>query len=193
MKNVVFIASHMGSGSHILSKLLNLNPRIMSIKTNKVYQHPFALDNLTATPHKLRNAAAIYLDELLFNHSLCCDYIFEICQFIYLVREPRETLNNILQDVGYHPYSAYHYYRHRLRRLYEMARKTPGAVFLTWEDVVSGSGLRLIENYLNLKEPIQPVTADSSKNLVHPFIVKAAEITYEKYLYKCRKLKLLVP
>ena len=46
------------------------------------------------------------------------------------------------------------YYCFRLRRLYEMAKKTPGAIFLTWDDIKSKKKLELVENYLNIKEKI---------------------------------------
>ncbi len=192
MKNIVFIVSHLGSGSQILSSGMNKNSRIQVFKTNKVYYHPLSLENLTLSPHKLRNSAAIYLDELLFNFSLCCNNIYEICKFIYLIREPHSTLSNISSYYTYYtPHYAYNYYRHRLRRIYEMAKKTPGAILLTWEDVLSRRGLSLIENYLKLKEPIQPIYEISTKQSADIDLIKSAEITYEKYLYKMKQLKLL--
>lgn len=186
MKNVVFIASHLGSGSTNLMLELGKNPRVEVYKTNKLYTHISTLEYLTSLPHKLKNSAAIYADELLFNFSLSCNHFYDVCKFIYLIRKPKDALN-IICEMGYKPNFAYDYYRHRLRRLWEMSKNTPKAILLTWDDAISSNGLVKIEKYLNLKQPLEIPEHTPVPEVVDNNWIKKAEITYEKYLFRLKK------
>jgi hypothetical protein len=141
--------------------------------------------------HKLRNSAAIYLDEIKYNHAFCCPTLYKMCKFIYLIREARPSLNAILHT-GYNPQSGFFYYTYRLRRLYEMAKKTPGAVFLTWENVASGKGLELIEEHLNLKDPlkIEDFEGVDTPDVIDLKLVERAQARYEKYFYLFKNMNL---
>mgnify|MGYP003396138399 CR=1 FL=1 len=63
-----------------------------------------------------------------------------------------------------------------------MAKRTPGAVLLMWEDI--NRGLPLVEEYLNLKQVLEPVetTKGTSVSLVPFGLVKEAEESYERHM-----------
>ena len=190
MKRIVFIISHVGSDSDKLVKILNDNPRIQISETNYSYSHPTDLDYLIVNVnHKLNSSAAIYGDHLLYNMHFSCDALHSICNFIYVIREAKASLN---EDSVHLRRTMEAYYRFRLRRIYEMATKTPGAVLLTWENLRSGDGLPLIEKYLNLKEPLRNNDFIRSTKDRLPFSTEYVQGAYEKYLYKLKGLDLLM-
>lgn len=193
--NIVFVVSHLGSGSSGLVTILNENPRIDISNKNLSYEHPSVLEYLFSLGHKLDNTAAIYGDQILFNKDLGCRAFYDFSKFIYVIRPPKFTLNELVyQRNEYDESTAENYYAFRLRRMYEMARDTPGAVFLTWDDLRQGRGLNLIEEYLNLKTPLvslpelfQDLT---TSKVVAADVLKRTEDCYEKYLYYFRNLNL---
>ena len=153
MKKIVFICSHPYSGSSALYEAMNHHPRIQGFKLN-YYLSPLNLLDLTNHSHKLSNRSAIYMDELLYNRSFYTSIAYTKCQFVYVIREPEAVLGFLITNEKKKPIFAAREYTFRLRRLCEMARKTPGAVLLTWNDLISGDGIYLVEKYLGLKEPI---------------------------------------
>ncbi len=190
MKKTVLLATHFHSGSLGLMYQLAENPRVQCYRTNNNYDHPTVLDDIESKPHKCQHRGAVYIDEIVLNHSVRSTRILDICRIIYLVREPARSLEGIAQSKMLDPRTAVRYYCYRLRRLCEMARRTPGAVFLTHEDLITGRGLPLIEKYLYLKEPL---VHDASKYPVKDILglipkkeAELAERAYEKYLYAFR-------
>lgn len=188
MKKIVFVCSHLQSGSEGLCRAMDLHPRIQLFPTG-TYTNPENLITLTKQPHKLNNRSSIYLNELMFNYELCTKAAYENCKFIYVVRPPENALGRIIEKEDMKISYAIRYYTYRLRRICEMAKRTPGAVFLTWDDLNNNRGIDLIDDYLELK---QGLIYDSS--LLDDFrqepdvrikleIRNKVEETYQKYLY----------
>src|SRR3989344_1392876 len=96
MKKVCFLASHLDSGASILFDIMHQNPRVEGYRLQKTYNHPLSLEMLTNQPHKCKNAAAIYLTELNHNYEFHCKALYSLCRFIYVIREPRSTLNKLM-------------------------------------------------------------------------------------------------
>jgi len=194
MKKVVFIVSHHGSGSLDLIHLLNLNPRIHIQNNGSAYYHPKDLTSLYEVEHKVQNAAAIYGDHLVLNGNLSCRAIFESCQFIYVIRPAYSALNSMwASNVKYSAKNLSEYYCFRLRRICEMAKRTPGAVLLTWTDLTSAAGLPLIEEYLELKKPLDPSImhfVQRDEDYISADFVNRGEEAYERYLYYLKQLDL---
>jgi hypothetical protein len=192
MKKVAFVVSHLGSGSDDLVRVLNDNPRLVVHNTNGEYSHPTDLSWLFKLGHKQDNAAAIYGDHLLHNAGFSCKALYDYCQFIYMIRSARSSLNEIVSLSNYQPENAAKYYTFRLRRICEMAKSTPGAVLLTWEDLANRQGLPLIEEYLGLKLPLRLMEdlRTEKKDEVPHEIVEEAQESYERYLYYLRQLDL---
>lgn len=196
MKRVLFIISHIGSGTDVLFNTLADNPRIQGCRLPLVYTGYPAIESLTKQPHKYETSASIWMEELLFNFSLASKDLYELCSFVFLVREAEPSLNETLKTdwlpFQYSQRGAMYYYKYRLRRICEIAKRTPGAVLLTWEDLVSGKGLPLMEEYLNLKTPLKLKGRDwDSKNIVETKYVEEAQRSYERHLWFLRQLNLV--
>lgn len=191
MKKVALVISHAGSGSSDLCKVLDANPRVQLYRSNMVYNHPTLLEAITQQPHKCGNAAAVWVDELLYNVLFTSKALYDCCKFIYVVREAVPTLSLITESKSLLPQMV-RYYTYRLRRICEMARKTPGAVLLTWEDMATGRGFKVLEEYLNLKEPLalREFPRAPAKSFVGGPLVTQAQSSYERYLYYLRNLPL---
>jgi len=157
MKKIVFICSHLCSGSSALYDAMNENPRIHGFKQNSLnaYESPFSLVTLTNKTHKMNNASAIYMDELLKNYQFTSKESYSYCNFIYIVRSPEFTITQIINQYKSDPEYAARYYTFRLRRLCEMAQKTNNSILLTYDQLVEGNGIELINDVLGLKTPIQ--------------------------------------
>ena len=192
MKKILFVCSHLHSGSSVLFDSLNCHPRIQGYKLAQIgsYSSPFNLLALNEQRHKLDNRSAIYMDELLFNHNLSTKAAYKECKFIYILREPKEVLNLLVYKNNMKPSFAVRYYTYRIRRLCEMSKRTPGAVLLTWNDLLENKGLSLIEDYLNLKQPISFNCFDFNKlekkfsnDLVDFKTRSRTEDSYQKYLF----------
>jgi hypothetical protein len=195
MKRIIFVTSHLYSGADLLYDTLNKHNRIQGfgLAKNHPYFHPVSLLNLLSYHHKLPNKAAWYMDKLLFNYQLTTSVAYKECKFVYLIREPRQTLNYmIIQGKFAAPY-AIRYYLYRMRRICSMAAKTPGAVLLRWEDLNS-SGMELIKEYLALPTPIEsPLESEISaldtqfsSDMIGHSTMKEVEQAFEKYLYFLR-------
>jgi len=183
MKKVAFVVSHLGSESEELVRILNENPRVVIYPKDRVYTHPTDLDWLFEHGHKLDNAAAVYGNHLLHNASFTSKSLYEICKFIYLIRPAKPSIN-IIQTENYTAHTACRYYCFRLRRICEMAKRTPKAVFLTWQDLADGRGQILIERYLNLKNPLGPVSfSEPTEDETPPELIEQAQDSYERYYY----------
>jgi hypothetical protein len=193
MKKVALVVSHVASGSTALCQVLDKNPRVQWCRADIIYDHPDTLEALTSQTHKLSNSAAVWLDDVLYNFYFTHKSLYQCCKFIYVVRDPRSTLNTLVRSRADAP-GMLRYYTYRLRRICEMARRTPGAVLLTWDDMVTGRGFPLLEKYLYLKEPL--VNDDSlwkpaqSNPNVTSAMLEHAQRSYERYLYYLRNLKL---
>jgi hypothetical protein len=157
MKKVCFVVSHLGSGSIDLVDILNKNPKCEIKESSTQYENPSSLGWLFASGHKCRDSSAIYGDHLLFNMSISYKRFYEFCKFIYVIRPARASLNEIatLQDTKYKQADAARYYRFRLRRICEMAKRTPDAVLVTWDDLAKGSAFSIIEEYLGLSKQLK--------------------------------------
>lgn len=190
MKKVLFVTSHLFSGSSAYFDILNLNHRIQGHRIQMPYINPVTYHHLVNRRHKLNTAAAIWMDELLFNHLFCTEaFYYGAAKFIYIVRDPLSTLNGIVSHYKYTPSGATRYYCYRLRRMCEMAKRTPGAVLLTWDDLITSRFDGEVEQYLNLKTPIQKLSKfyepyqKEFANVIPASFMKWAEESYERHLY----------
>lgn len=200
MKKVAFIVSHFGSGSFYLVDVLNENPRCTIFSSKSKYEHPDDLQNLFKY-HKLKNhSGAIYGDQLLYNHSFSCRTLYDCCKFIYVIRPARQSLNEMYKtNKTYSKDSMVRYYRFRLRRICEMAKSTPNAILVTYDELISGKCFGIIEKYLKLINPLQHLDSHgeidllSTENHFSEQVIEKAQDCYEKYFYYLSKLPLKRP
>lgn len=193
MNTILFVTSHLGAEHNQLVSALNRHSRILIHNVQGTYQHISDIELLIAAGHKRPGVAAIYGDQLLYNHQFCCKPLLGWCRFVYLIQNAKCSLNTILAEKNcpYTPLRAFRYYAYRLRRICEMAKRTPGAVMLRWRDVVEGKGESLIADYLKIKGVALDVeSADvSSADSVPYEILRKAEDCYERHLYYLKSLQ----
>ena len=192
MKKIVFICSHQYSGSNILYEALDKHPRIQGFKgvTIGTYFSGSQLLSLTQNEHKLKNRSAIYMDEILYNFQISSKDVYKYCKFIYVLRKPEVPISYLIANDKKKPSFALLYYKFRVRRLCEMAKRTPGAVFLTYEQLCAGQGIELIKEYLDLPSDIDFNPSEMEKinrgfgtDLLGLNLRSEVERTYERYLY----------
>lgn len=198
MKKLIFVCSHLHSGSRELCEILDDHPKIQICKNfeKQNYANPLDLFQATSAPHKLQNKSAIYLDHLLYNYQLSMKSAYSYCRFIYVVRSPEPVINLLMNRNNMNLSQAIRYYTYRLRRLYEMSKNTPNAVVLTWEDLKYNNFGSLIQNYLSLVQPIKASDEKTSKFYVadtisNQFDLSAVEDKYQKYLYFLKNQSLI--
>lgn len=191
-KTYVFVMTHQGSDYEFLSKVLNYNPRVAALKTDIIYTratditffHDLVLQARSANEYKV-----IFCDILLLNHNLGCNGLLDFCKFIYLVRRPDASLEELVETGEYSPRTACDHYCFRLQRLAQLAKET-GGLFLTWDDLASQTGFPYLEKYLSLKMPLHSRgehLARKSLPTVSESLVRRAERAYDRYVKKIKK------
>ena len=193
MKKPLIIVSHLGSGGDYFCSILNENERIQIFSESISFDHPSLLSNLFSKKHKKLDESAIYGFLNIYNKDFSCKSLFDCCKFIYLIREPSDSFDLIYENNKY-PLGIFNYYCFRLRRIYEMARNTPGAVLINYQSLADKKDLSVIKKYLFLKEDLKYLDfseeiKESKKTL--DFKKKSQDI-FEKYLFKFKKLDLNV-
>ena len=190
MKRVVFVITHLCSGSPRLIEALNSSDRVHIHTTHNMYFHPEDLNALTDLPHKCRTAAAIYGDQLFYNISFQCKRLYDWCDFIYLIRGGKDTLLELAVNEPYNDLTSYRYYCYRLRRVYEMAKRTPKATLITWNDLKTGEALPELEDFLCLKKKLPRFEIERSpfRTDIDPKLINKAQDCFEYYLYKLKTL-----
>lgn len=184
MKRILLIASHLGSGSSNLCYCLSQNKTIQWVQDGLIFDDLSSTESILATNHKYSNIVGLYINEVFYNYQISHKIIYKACDFVYLIREPKNGIKiEKPKDASY----ALDYYVFRLRRLYEMTKETKNAVFLTWENLINGKGIKLISdkfgftdiNFQEIKSTKQYLTLP--KNLL-----KKAEEAYELCLYRVK-------
>jgi len=132
----IFLATHLGSDHESLSKALMTYKEINVYQTGQSYDHPSKIDFLHQEVHRCRNSKSIFVDTLLYNHSLTSSFLLKHYDFIYWFGDPKHVkINNYSQK------QAEAYYSYRLAGLCEQYKKTAKAIFATSYDS------SLLENY----------------------------------------------
>lgn len=188
MKKILFVVSHIGSDSSSLCDVLQANPLIQFYNTKIIYDRMEVGLSLVSRPHKCDTTAAIWAEELLSNHRLCHNCFYKWAQFVYVIKDARHSLHAMQPPDAKTADINFRYYGYRLRRICEMARKTPGAVLLT-----NLTNLKPLEEYLNLQESLGEVAPNSIEpcKFVTPEHIRKAQESFERHYFYLRNLDLL--
>jgi len=189
MRKILFVVSHLGSDSASLCDILGANPQVQFYNTKAIYDRMEIGLSLVAKPHKCDKKAAIWADELLSNHRLCHKCFYKWAQFVYVIKDARHSLNTMRPSDAKTADINFRYYCYRLRRICEMARKTPGAVLLT-----NLTNLKLVEEYLKLQEPLGAAMISPAAEpckLVTPEHIRKGQESFERHFYYLRNLDLV--
>lgn len=191
MKKVLFLSSHLGSESDQLYVAFCDLLSIQGYKKENIYRSMQDIFFLTERKHKLKTSARIYMDHLLFNYQFSCKQAYENCKFIFIVREPEETIEFLVSNKLYNKKDAISYYLYRIRRICEMAKNSKDGLFLTHANLKNGKGIQEIKDYLNIKERFNFVfenIENKNKNILTYKEIENLNHVYEKYLYFVRNI-----
>lgn len=196
MKKVLFLCTHLGSCSQALYDVLESSSRIQGYKSKNpnVYNSNYNLITLMSMGHKLKiSSSCIYMDELNYNFQLNDRNLSKKCKYVFFVRNPIDSIGEMVRFHGYKPFYAYRYYCFRLRRLSEMSIRLSDSLFLTYDDLCEGKGTDLIQEYLELRNPLKFEKDDIKKyqkksniDLLAPILRDQVSDCYERYLYFLR-------
>ena len=190
MRNILFVVSHYGSESQDLVDILNENPRTVVYNSNGLYTHVEHFENLTSFPHKISDTSAIYGDHLLTNITYYCESFYKHCKFIYLFSPPKLALPRIV-DMKYSVEGAESYYRFRLHRMCEMAKRSSRAIVIQEGSIKSA--LPDIEKYLNLRVPLKySGSAENSESFIPSDVIDRCQDAYERFLYFMKQQDLVI-
>lgn len=188
MKKVLFLATHLGSGSDTLFNVLTSHPRIDGFKTNMSYDHYDKIEQLISNPHKNNRSNSIWMDMLLYNYSFVCKPLIEMCYFVFLIREPKGSLAEIISTGDYTVESASRYYRYRLRGLCEYAIRSKGVILV--QDRLSD--LNKVMRYIGLKGDLSVSSQpDGLRCEIPEKILAECDYSYELYLRHLKEAGLL--
>jgi hypothetical protein len=160
----LFLLGTMRSGSSLLSSILSSHPEILGYgETHVVYDGPEKMQELVARvrrAHGGQEPARYVLDKLLHDGLIrdpeVLDGIDLTC--VFLLREPRRTIESLVHQLDSTLDDAFHYYGERLRNLERYARAFPRSAFLTYEGLIGDpeGTLERLTRFLDLKSPLSP-------------------------------------
>lgn len=183
-KMYLFIITHLGSGASLFSDSLSDHPRCHHAHRDTYKSIHDLMRMKEYVPFQ-----KIYFDKLTFNFQFSCPSLYKQCEFIYIVREPTSTLNYIYANKGYSESGSVLYYTYRLRRIYEMAYRTPRRMILTFDDLLTPRGLSSIQEHLGLRDEFKcdynPTPVDNNVSLT---CLQKAQTSYDYYLAKLMQL-----
>lgn len=179
----VFIATHYGAGGSMLMTMLGASRRFGKVSRGdgQTYRDPTVLASVQRDAAARQPQARVFVDRLVMNHELSHDFYYENVKFVFLVREPEESIKYIM-EIGYTEAAALRYYSYRLRRLCEMARKAKHKIVVTWGDLADKSAFPAIKEFLGVKELTSIYRPEKSKETVTPATVSSARRCYERHL-----------
>lgn len=190
MKRIILVVTHLGSGSNVLCYNLAQSRIIQWAQDGIIYDDPSAIESILSIKHKYSSIVGLYVNEVVYNYQISHKEIYNFCDFLYFIRDPRTSINVLkLKDASF----AVDYYIFRLRRIYEMAKETKG-VFLTWNDLISGKGMPFLLKVLNLPENLEFQDIKSDKRFIDlpKSLLKKAEDAYELCLYRLNNIQQLL-
>lgn len=173
MSELIFIISHLGSGSNIIYQKLNKCPSFKRVKNNILYKNSEEFC-------KLKLKKFTFFDHLLHDYQYSWKEGYNLAKFVYVICHPALAFQNSSEIIS--PNDWGRYYCYRLRRICQMAKNTPNAILLNGVQVICGKKMQLLndflktniyfENYLKPKQEL--LSIDNAKEI---------EESYERHLY----------
>lgn len=188
MNKILLIISHLESGSDALVQSLDSGVRLQRLGYN-LYSN---LDCLSfKRPNtEYRKRPTVYFDQILYNHEFSCKELFKYLNFVYVVGDPKKSLDSIVYNKIYNERTACNYYCFRIRRIYEMIKKSNSGVVFFDDELQDGETYFKIHQMLGIKDKIKikDKAQDKKEIYIDRNIMGEAESFYEKYRYKIKSL-----
>jgi len=188
MNKILLIVSHLESGSESLVQNLDSGVKLQRLNFN-LYSN---LDCLSfKRPNtEYRKRPKVYFDHILYNHEFSCKELFKYLNFVYIVGDPKKSLDNIVHNKTYDERTACNYYCFRIRRIYEMIKKSNDCLVFFDEDLHNDETYNKIHQIIGIKDKIKIKnnTQDKKEINIDRNIMNEAESFYEKYRYKIKNI-----
>jgi hypothetical protein len=172
---------------------LSANRRVAVVRHRSPYYQyddPSKLEGVVTPVLTARPLARTFLHKADYNQTVSSPALYEAAGFLYVVREPAAALAHLMGR-GYGEHGAVRYYTYRLRRLCEMARRTPAGLVVTFEAVATRRADEAIKRFVGVKE-----LPSTYRPAVPPVLSEAVtarpRAAYERYLTYLRQLPLSV-
>jgi hypothetical protein len=174
-RRYLFLLGTMRSGSTLLTSILCSHPRVFGYgETHVVYRSSGDFGELEARvcrAHRIdppEIGARYVLDKLLHDGLLRDLRMFEEVDLtcLFLLREPRRTIQSLVHQFGSTLDDAFTYYRERLASLERYAQAFPRAAFLNYEDLV-GDPERMLASLTGFLGLAPPLTAEYRLQPLH--------------------------
>ena len=190
LNNFFLIISHLGCPALDLIPVFNETQMVQLYHTNTNYNHPNKLINVLSTPHKHNFNSGIHGDICFNNISISSKSIYTSCKFIYIVNNPKYSLNKINLIFKSEENSINHYF-FRLRRMLEMSIMSKG-LYLRWDQIVGNpeKSNDMIKEYLEITENLNLQKYCQKEEIENTFsfdVLKQANEKFEKYNYLISK------
>jgi hypothetical protein len=164
MQSYLFLLATMRSGSSLLTAILCSHPEILGYgETHVVYDRPEKMRELEARvrrAHGEQIPARYVLDKLLHDGLIRDPEVLEGIDLacVFLLREPRRTIESLVHQLDSTLDDAFGYYRERLASLERYARAFPRSAFLTYEGLIEDPDETLdrLSRFLGLRSPLSP-------------------------------------
>ena len=184
MNKILLLCSHLESDVGVLSENLNSGSKLQKLDGN--YNTIDCLF-LKKNNFQYNKRPKFYFDQILFNHEFSCKELYNHLNFIYLIGEPRKTITNIVYNNIYDEKTACNYYCFRIRRMYEMIRRSK-KYLVFFNDVDNPETYENIHNMLGIKDKlkIKKETKETKEIRLDRNLIEEAENFYEKYRYKIK-------
>lgn len=172
---VVFILSHMRSGSSLLEHILSSNEQILGTgEQNRIYYEENDLKKMELFARRNQKSMLKFykymVDQVLHNEQTPNMNLLKNkhIKFIFLIRSPLETITSI-ENLGGRPYNLnkagkynpINYYTDRLNELILLSKSLPvkSQFFLTYSDLTMKTNQTLydLSQFLDLKSPLNKV------------------------------------
>lgn len=187
MNKILLLCSHLESGVDTLSENLNSGSKLQKLDAS--YNTIDCLF-LNKTNFQYNKRPKFYFDQILFNHEFSCKELYKHLNFVYLIGDPRKTITNIIFNKTYDEKTACNYYCFRVRRIYEMIRRSKNYLVFFDEDLSNKEIYNKIHNMLGINDKlkIKKETKETKEIRLDRNLIEEAENFYEKYRYKIKNI-----
>lgn len=173
----------------MLSEMIVANNSAVKVirDSGEIYADPTSLFKLRHDAAERKPAARLFVDRLCYNYEINHSF-YDICDFIYVIRDGEGALGHLIDSGRYRPAAALRYYSYRLRRLCEMAKKTPRKLVVSWDQLIDKSAFPAIKKFLGFKELTSMYRPEDEYQQIHAGIISQGRKCYSRHMKFLRSL-----
>lgn len=188
MNKILLICSHLGSDCDNLVSNLDSGSKLQKLEAS--YNSIDCL-SLKKFNYKYHKRPLVYFDHLVYNYQFSYKELFKYLYFVYYIENPKKAIANIVANKFYNQKTACDYYCLRLRRMYEMIKKSKNSLVFFDEDANNPEIYKKIHKMLGINDRLKIKLKSKNKQeiKINKQVLDEAEEFYEKYRYVIGQLK----